>query len=43
MEIIFFEDFMENYNIKNILFNELDLQKFFNYPIYPRDSKIYCE
>ena len=31
---------MKNYNLKNDTVNESQLRKTFNYPIYPRDSKI---
>ena len=32
---------MKKYIIKNDTMNESQFQKFYNYPIYPRDSKIY--
>ena len=32
---------MKKYNFKNDTMNESDLQRVCNYPIYPRDSKIY--
>ena len=32
---------MEKYNLKNDTMNESQLQKIYNYPIYPRDSKIH--
>ena len=31
---------MKNYNLKNDTMNESDLQRVYNYPIYPRDSKV---
>ena len=31
---------MENYNLKNDTLNEFELQKVYNYEIYPRDSKV---
>ena len=31
---------MEKYNLKDQTMNESDLQKVYNYKIYPRDSKI---
>ena len=34
---------MRKHNLKNITVNESDLQKVYNYPIYPRDSKIYSD
>ena len=40
MKILNFEDFMKKNNLKNDTMNESQLQKFYNYPIYPRDSKI---
>ena len=43
MKIINFKDFMKKYNLKNDTMNELQLQKFYNHPIYPRDSKIYSD
>ena len=36
-----FKDFMKKYNLKDATMTESDLQKFYNYPIYPRDSKLY--
>ena len=40
MTILNFEDFMKNYNSKNDTMNECQVQKFHNYLINPRDSKI---
>ena len=40
MKILSFKDFMKKYNLKNDTMNESQLQKLYNYPIYPRDSKI---
>ena len=34
---------MKKYNLKDNTMNESELQKVFNYPIYPRDSKIYSD
>ena len=34
---------MKNYNLKNDAMNEFQLQRFYNYPIYPRDSKTYSD
>ena len=31
---------MKNHNLKNETMNEFDKQRIYNYPIYPRDSKI---
>ena len=38
-----FTDFMKKHNIKDDTMNESLLQKIYNYPIYPTDSKIYSE
>ena len=38
-----FRDFMKNYKLKNDTMNESQLQKTYNYPIYPKDSKIYSD
>ena len=43
MKIITFKDFMKKYNIKNDTKNELELQRTYNYPLYPRDSKMFCD
>ena len=40
MKILNFEDFIKKYNLKNDTMNESQLQKIYNLPIYPRDSKI---
>ena len=40
MKILTFRDFMIKYNLKNDTMNESQLQRIYNYPIYPRDSKI---
>ena len=40
MKLINFKDFMKKYNLKNDTMNESQLQKVYNYYIYPRDSKI---
>ena len=34
---------MEKYNLKNDTVNESHLQRVYNYPIYPRDSKIHSD
>ena len=34
------KQFMKKYNLKNQTMSESDLQKVYNYKIYPRDSKI---
>ena len=43
MKILKFKDFMKKYNLKNKTMNESELQRVYNYPIYPRDSKIYLD
>ena len=43
MTILNFRDFMKKYILKNDTMNESQLQKIYNYPIYPRDSKIYSD
>ena len=40
MTIPNFKDFMKNYKFKNDTMNESQIQRVYNYPIYPRDSKI---
>ena len=34
---------MKKYNLKNKTMNELQLQKIYNFPIYPNNSKIYSD
>ena len=43
MTILNFRDLMKKYKIKNDTKNESQLQKIYNYPIYPRDSEIYSD
>ena len=43
MKILNFKDFMKKYNLKNNTMNESELQKIYNYPIYPKNSKIYSD
>ena len=43
MKIKNFKDFMEKYNLNNNTMKESQLQRVYNYPIYPRDSKIYSD
>ena len=43
MQVLNFKDFMKKYNLKNYTINESQLQSIYNYPIYPRDSKIYSD
>ena len=40
MKISNFKDFMKKYNLKNDTMNESQLQRVYNFRIYPRDSKI---
>ena len=40
MKILTLKNFMKKYSLKNDTMNESDLQRVYNYPIYPRDSKI---
>ena len=43
MKVLNFKDFMKKHNLKNDSMNESELQKIYNYNIYPRDSKIYSD
>ena len=43
MKVLNFKDFMKKYNLKNYIMNESELQSIYNYPIFPRDSKIYSD
>ena len=43
MKVLNFKDFMKNYNIKNDTMDDSQLQKIYNYPIYPRDNKIHSD
>ena len=40
MKVLEFKDFMKKYKLKDDTANESQLQRIYNYPIYPRDSKI---
>ena len=40
MKLLKFKDFMKKYKLKNDTMDESQLQKIYNYNIYPRDSKI---
>ena len=40
MKVLNFKDSVKNFILKNDTMNESQLQKNYNYPIYPRDSKI---
>ena len=43
MKVLNFKDFMKKYNLKNDTMNESELQRIYNFSIYPRDSKIYSD
>ena len=43
MKVLIFRDFVKKYKLENDTMNEFQLQKSYNYPIYPRDSKIYSD
>ena len=43
MEILNFKDFMTKYILINDTMDESELQRFYNYPICPRDTKIYSD
>ena len=43
MRVLNFKDFVKNYNLKKDTKNELELQRVYKYPIYPRDSKVYSD
>ena len=42
-KVLNFQDFVKKFNLKNDTMNESQLQKIYNYPIYPRNSKIYSD
>ena len=42
-KILNFKNFIKKYNLKNDTMNESQLQKFYNYSIYPRDFKIHSD
>ena len=41
MTLLNFKDFMKKYNLKIDTMNESQSQRIYNFPIYPRDMKIY--
>ena len=43
MEVLNFRDFMKKYNLENDTMNEFQLQRSYNYSIYPKESKIYSD
>ena len=43
MKVLYLKDSIKKYNLKDNTMGESQLQKLYNYPIYPRDSKIYSD
>ena len=43
MRILNFKDFMKKNSLENDIMNESQFGRVYNYPIYPRDSKIYSD
>ena len=43
MKVLNFKDFMKKYKLKIDSMNKSELQRIYNYPIYPRDSKIHSD
>ena len=43
MNVLTFRNCMKKCNLKNDTMNESELQKSYNYRIYPRDSKLYSD
>ena len=43
MTLLSLKTFMKTYESKNDTMTEIDLQRVFTYPIYPRDSKTYSD
>ena len=43
MKVLYFKDFMKKYNLQDDTMNESQLQKVYNYHIFPRDSRIYSD
>ena len=41
MTILNLKDFVKKYKIKIIIINESQLHRVYNYPMYPRDIKVY--
>ena len=42
-KVLNFKDFLKKYFLKNDTINKSQLQKNYNYPVYPGDSKIYSD
>ena len=43
MKVLIFKDFMKKHKLIKDTMNESQLQKIYNYPKHPRDSKIYSD
>ena len=43
MKVSNFKNFLKKYNLNDNTMNEFQLQKIYNYRIYPRASKIYSD
>ena len=43
MKVLNFKDFMKKYKFLNNTMNESELRRVYNFPIYPRDLKIYSD
>ena len=43
MKVLKFKNYLKKYKLKHDTMNEYQLQEFYNYPIYPRDSEIYSD
>ena len=43
MNVLNFKHFMKKYNLKDDTLNESEIQRIYNYPIYPRGSKIFSD
>ena len=43
MKLLNFKNFMKKYKLKNDTMNESELQRVYNYNIYPRDRKIHSD
>ena len=43
MKLLNFKNFMKKFNLKNDTMKESQLQKIYNYPIYPRDSRMFSD
>ena len=43
MKLLNFREFMKLYNLKDDTMNESQLQRSYNYPIYPKNSKIHSD